>query len=375
MPTGTPSSCTGCGATVEAGLRFCRSCGTPVPTTEGPATSAGEERSGELAPGTQVSGYEMRRFVAAGGMGSVYEATQLSLDRPVAFKLISSTLSSDPEFRERFKREAKLAASLDHPRVLPVYEAGEAPDGALFIAMRLVAGPDLGAMLSSGGRLDAGTTVELLGQVAAGLEAAHEAGLVHRDVKPANVLVEEGRDGTRTFLSDFGLAKRPDGVTQHTRAGELLGTVDYMAPEQIAGLDYDRRADVYAFGCMVYRCLTGVVPYQRQSREATLIAHVNAPVPLPSDTVPDCPRVLDEVVKRAMEKDPARRAESASDLMRWAAGELSGQPTVSVDESPTADTLRHDAPVRARKLAPSVALHLVLYGPLWAAAYLLGRGL
>jgi serine/threonine protein kinase len=342
-----------------------------------------------LQAGTELAGYRIERHVAHGGMGEVYEATQLSLDRRVALKLIALRLGTDERFRERFRREARSAASFDHPNILPVYETGELPNGRLFLAMRFVEGPDLSSLLRERGPLDPEQTVAILRQVGDALDAAHQRGLIHRDVKPANVMLETSDDGWHAYLTDFGLAKPNDQQSEHTASGEILGTIDYMAPEQINGAPLDRRADVYSFGCMVYRCLTGEVPYKRETRTATIIAHANAPVPLPSQALAGVPAPLDVVVQRAMEKDPEKRAASAGALMRWAATQLASeaatQPQVT-DESPTEDTMLKppepppaapdpERPGRGRSFLTTVLLHGAAYIPIWIGTYLLGRSL
>ncbi|HEY5197587.1 MAG TPA: serine/threonine-protein kinase [Solirubrobacteraceae bacterium] len=348
-----------------------------------------------LEAGTELAGYRIDRFVSQGGMGAVYEATQLSLDRRVALKLISDRIGSDERFRERFRREARSAAAIDHPNILPVYEAVELEDGLLFLAMRFVDGPDLNSFLRECGPLSPEQAVTILGQIGDALDAAHRHGLVHRDVKPANVMLEPREHGWRAYLTDFGLAKPRDDRDLHTVTGELLGTVDYMAPEQINGEPLDGRADVYAFGCMVYRCLTGELPYKRDSRMATLMAHANAPVPVPSHAVHGIPPALDVVVKRAMEKDRSKRAGSTGALMRWAAEQLANPPALApamTDESPTEDGGPREAttvvapprtpPIAAAPAPAPVAsfftralFHVAVYAPLWAGAYLVGRKL
>ncbi len=334
-----------------------------------------------LTTGTTLAGYRIERFVAQGGMGAVYEATQLDLDRRVALKLISERLGSDERFCERFRRESRTAASIDHPNILPVYQAGEW-NGRLFLAMRFVDGPDLSSLLRREGPLDVHDTLEILTQIGDALDAAHARGLVHRDVKPANVMLERRDTGWRAYLTDFGLAKPDDDADEHTAPGEVLGTIDYMAPEQVNGEPVDGRADVYAFGCMVYRCLTGEVPYKRDSRTATMMAHANAPVPVPSEQVADLPAPLDFVVRRAMEKDVEQRAQSAGALMRWATAQLGERPAPApvTEESPTEETslpLPEDgeSATKRRRFSTRLALALVLYAPIWTATYLLGRSL
>jgi serine/threonine protein kinase len=343
-----------------------------------------------LQPGTELAGYRIERFVARGGMGAVYEATQLSLDRRVALKFISGGLGADERFRERFRREARSAAAIDHPHILPVYEAGELDDGRLFLAMRFVDGPDLSSMLKEQGPLDAEQTVAVLTQIGEALDAAHERGLVHRDVKPANVMLEAREPGWHAYLTDFGLAKPDEQTGEHTAPGELLGTIDYMAPEQINGEPLDGRADVYSFGCMVYRCLTGELPYRRDTRTATLMAHANAPIPVPSRAVAGLPAPLDIVVQRAMEKDPDMRARSAGALMRWASTQLHAEPAgvqPTTDDSPTEETVVRTArppreprpPVQPASprlsLFAATLLNVAAYAPIWVAAYLIGRHL
>jgi serine/threonine-protein kinase len=329
-----------------------------------------------LEPGTELAGYRIVRFIDRGGMGSVYEAVQLSLDRRVALKFISTQLGNDERFRERFRREARSGAAIDHPNILPVYEAGELPDGSLFLALRFVDGPDLRALLREHGPLDVAETVAIMAQVAKALDAAHERGLVHRDVKPANVLLEPHEQGWHAYLADFGLAKPNEDSGEHTQPGERLGTVDYMAPEQINGGPLDGRADVYSFGCMVYRCLTAEPPYKRDTQTATMLAHVNAPVPVPSELVADLPNPLDVVVARAMDKDPDKRARSAGKLMAWAASQLQLDVPRAGAASVEAGAAS-DPGAGARRLRPlrAVLLPAAVYAPIWVATYLLGRSL
>jgi serine/threonine protein kinase len=324
-----------------------------------------------LQPGLELAGYRIERFIARGGMGAVYEATQLSLDRRVALKFISPQLGADERFRERFRREARSGAAIEHPNILPVHEAGELPDGSLFLALRFVEGPDLSSLLRERGPLGVQEAVAILTQVGNALDAAHERGLVHRDVKPANVLLEAHEHGWHAYLTDFGLAKPDQDIGEHTRPGEMLGTVDYMAPEQIDGAPLDRRADVYSFGCMVYRCLTAEPPYKRDTPTATLMAHANAPVPVPSKAVADLPAPLDLVVARAMEKDPQKRAQSAGALMRWAAAQLHIDTAAGLEDAQGAEA---GAPNRRRLLRASL-WSAAAYAPIWAGAYLLGRTL
>jgi serine/threonine-protein kinase len=311
-------------------------------------------------------------------MGEVYEATQLSLDRRVALKLISSDLGLDPHFRERFRREARAAAAIDHPNILPVHEAGELPGGRLFLAMRYVDGQDLNTCIQEDGRLEIPEAIEILTQLGDAIDAAHEKGLVHRDVKPENVMLEQRSGGTRAYLTDFGLAKplATGSAPGQTVPGQILGTIDYMSPEQVNGLDIDQRVDVYAFGCVVYRCLTGQLPYPRDNDAAKLYAHANADVPLPSAQVPGLPGVFDTVVERAMEKDREVRAASAGALMRWAADTV--QVASTTRPGGPAPTVVADPPKERRprlSLKVRTGLFIAVYAPLFAGAYLLGRSI
>ena len=207
-----------------------------------------------FTPGTTFAGYRVDAPVGRGGMGIVYRATDLSLGRPVALKLIAPELSENERFRARFLREPRLAASLDHPNVIPIYEAGE-HEGQLYLAMRFVEGSDLKTVLEREGKLTPDRTVKVLGQVAGALDAAHRRALVHRDVKPANVLIDgEGH----VYLTDFGITKQLGGDSTDT--GRVVGTLDYLAPEQIRGEPVDGRTDVYALGCLLYECLAGAPP-------------------------------------------------------------------------------------------------------------------
>jgi serine/threonine protein kinase len=324
-----------------------------------------------LQPGAALAGYRIERHVAHGGMGEVYEATQLSLDRRVALKLIARRLGTDERFRERFRREARSAAAIDHTNILPVYETGETADGRLFLAMRFVEGPDLSSLLREQGPLDPAQTVAILRQIGDALDAAHQRGLIHRDVKPANVMLEAGEEGWHAYLTDLGLAKPNDDRSENTASGEILGTVDYMAPEQIEGGVVDGRSDVYAFGCLLYRCLTGRVPFPREAPSATLMAHMNAPVPRPSALVPGLPEAFDTVVLRAMEKDPEHRAKSAGALMRWLAAQVE---TVSGAEPAAAELpWASDRLARPRLTWRRVAAHTTVYAIVWTVAFLVGR--
>ncbi len=247
-------------------------------------------------------------------MGVVFKATQTALDRTVALKAIAPQLAEESSFRERFQRESHLAASIEHPNVIPVYEAGER-DGTLYLIMRWVDGTDLRALLTSEGHLAPERAVRLLLPVASALAAAHRRGLVHRDIKPANVLIARGDGGQdeHVYLTDFGIARRGKGDSM-TRTGVLVGTIDYLAPERIEGGRGDASSDIYAFGCMLYETLTGHVPFDRPTDLTKMYAHMNDPVPRAADEVPGISEHLDAVIAKAMAKDPADRFASASEL-------------------------------------------------------------
>src|SRR5262245_56400758 len=243
-------------------------------------------------------------------MGEVYLAEQDAPRRKVALKLLAPELSQDPGFRERFARESEAAASIDHPNGIPIYQSGRA-DGALFIAMRYVEGTDLRTLLAEQGPLPPERAVGICAQVADALEAAHERGLVHRDVKPANILV--GRND-HAYLSDFGLIRRQEVSTAITRTGQFMGTIDYVAPEQIKGEAVDGRADVYSLGCVLYECLTGEPPFRRETEVATLYAHLEDPPPVPSAKASEVPPVLDQMVGKATAKASDDRFATAADF-------------------------------------------------------------
>jgi YVTN family beta-propeller protein len=274
--------------------------------------------------GTRLAGYRIQALLGRGGMGVVYLAEQLGPRRLVALKLLSAPVATSEAFRERFLRESELAAAIDHPNVLPVYDAGET-DGVLWIAMRYVDGTDLAALLAREGPLAPGQALVLGGQVAGALDAAHARGLVHRDVKPANILLamEEGAV-TQAYLADFGLTRRVGGARRLTVSGQVLGTIDYIAPEQVEGSPVDGRADQYSLGCVLFECLTGVVPFRRDSELAVLWAHVHDPPPQLREHRPDLPAALDDAIGRALAKAPGDRHPSCGALVTTAQAALTG---------------------------------------------------
>jgi serine/threonine-protein kinase len=273
----------------------------------------------DLAAGDVVGAYRLLEPIAEGGMAEVWRAEQRVLGRPAALKIVRAELAQDAEFRRRFAAEGRAAASIDAPNVVTVFDAGEV-DGRPFLAMALIPGGTLRELLDRTGRLESARAVELVGQVAAGLDATHAAGLVHRDVKPANVLVD-ARDG-RALITDFGVVKNLE-ASGVTRTGSMVGTLDYLAPEQVQGREVQPRTDVYALGCLLYELLAGSVPFPRASAPARLRAHLHDPPPQPSD-VDGVPAAFDAVIATALAKVPEQRFDSAGDLARAASAALAG---------------------------------------------------
>jgi predicted Ser/Thr protein kinase len=288
-------------------------------------------RSDQLERGFVLGGYRIDELISRGGMGVVYRATNVALNRIYALKVLAPELTDDDQFQERFKREMRIAASLRHPNVVGIYYAGE-QDGLLFLVMDFVHGTDLRQLLRKSGALEPDRAVELLTQLASALDAAHAKGLVHRDVKPANVLLTVSDGEEHAYLTDFGLAKRSDTVGGLTKQGVAVGTVDYMSPEQITGNATDARTDIYALGCVFFQMLTGNVPFERDNSVATLFAHVHEPPPLLEEPLADSSPALGVVVAKAMAKAPDDRYQSAGDFARDAATALQGTPHT---EAPT----------------------------------------
>ena len=272
-----------------------------------------------LLPGSRVAGYLLERLVGVGGMAAVFRARDERLGRVVALKL----LTGDERVRRRFAREARAVAAVDHPHIIPVYEAGEA-NGVLFIAMRFVAGDDLRVVVGREGSLRPRRAASFISPVASALDAAHGVGLVHRDVKPANMLVDVGPGRPEhVYLSDFGLARGMLSVGGLTGAGQFLGTPDYAAPEQINGRSVDGRADQYALACVAYTLLSGSLPFEREEPMAVLYAHLSAPPPPVTSMRPDLPGAVDHVLARALAKAPEDRYGSCgafADALREALG-------------------------------------------------------
>jgi hypothetical protein len=277
----------------------------------------------ELSAGDEFGGYRIERRLGRGGMGILYLAIEPGLERQVALKLIAPEAAADDVFAKRFVEESRIAASIEHPNVVPIYAAGE-QDGVPFIAMRYVSGSDLSRRIAREGRLQPARAAALIAQVGNGLDAIHAAGLVHRDVKPANVLLSGGEGEEHAYITDFGVARNVATESGLTQTGRFVGTLDYVAPEQISGGAVDARADVYALGCLLFKLLTGEVPFPRDGEAARLYAHLNDPPPAPSLYAPEVSMALDDVVIRAMSKQPDDRYPSAGDLGRAAAAAVTG---------------------------------------------------
>ena len=340
---------------------------TPRPRT----TSVRPPTEISAAPAGQIAGYRLEEQIGLGGMAVVYRARDERLDRQVALKLLAPGLAVDTAFRQRFIRESRAAAAVDHPNIIPIYEAGEA-GGSLFIAMRYVQGGDARSLLERTGPLSPGRAWSVITQVAAALDAAHAHGLVHRDVKPANMLLDasaraagQGRGFSpddrpeHVYLSDFGISKQSLSTSNLTLTGQFVGTLDYIAPEQIDGHDLDGRADQYSLGCAAYELLSGTPPFRRDQALAMITAHLSAPPPSLAARRGDLPPAVDRVLAGAMAKSRDERyatcAEFAADLGR-ALGLVPGEPEP------------HGTPQRANPV-PGAGDQ----PPLWPATGLAGR--
>jgi serine/threonine-protein kinase len=320
--------------------------------------------------GSELAGYRIEAAIGRGGMSRVYRAEHLRLGRLVALKLLGPDLAADPVFRARFEREWRIAAALRHPHIVPIYDAGD-EDGVLYIAMLLVEGGDLSALLRERGAMDPDRALDVLAQVASALDAAHEQHLIHRDLKPSNVLLATGRAADRSdhaYLADFGLMRSIATNSELTLTGSYLGTPGYSSPEQIAGHAIDTRADVYALGCMLFECLTGSVPFPRDTEMAAIAAHLTEPPPSAHAMRPDLPAAIDSVLARGLAKTPEGRYSTAPELIDAAkAAFASSAATVALAPAvvpgfppsppgtnadiPDTDT-RVDAPKRPRSSKP-----------------------
>jgi serine/threonine protein kinase len=300
--------------------------------------------------GEEFAGYVLRSVLGRGGMSVVFQAENPRLGSVVALKVLAPDLAADDVFRARFLQESRIAAALSHPNVIPIFDTGP-HDGLLYIAMRYVAGSDLRSVLKARGHLDPEQTLTLIGQAGRALDAAHRAGLVHRDIKPANFLIERGADNEpdHVYLADFGITKNALSRSGLTETGQFVGTIDYIAPEQIQGKQVDGRADIYSLGCVLYECLTGRVPFQKDLDAAVIWAHVEE-LPAPPSTIrPELPAAIDDVIAKALAKDPNDRYQTSRELVeaaRAAFGDApqaapsqgSGPQTVLSGVSPQRDT-------------------------------------
>ena len=267
--------------------------------------------------GAELGGYRLTSALSRGGMAVVYLAEDIRLGRTVALKILAPELAEDDTFRSRFLRESRIASSIDHPNVIPIYDAGEA-DGLLYIAMRYVQDADLRGLLRLEGPLDLDRSISITSQIAGALEAAHRRDLVHRDVKPANVLLIPRRSydsADHVYLSDFGLAKRSTSVSGLTATGKFLGTVSYSAPEQVEGLPVDSRTDIYALGCVLFECLTRRPPFKKEEDMAVLMAHIRDVPQRITELRADCPPALADAVARSLEKSPDDRFQTCDEFV------------------------------------------------------------
>ncbi|VVJ18581.1 Uncharacterised protein [Amycolatopsis camponoti] len=306
----------------------------------------------------QFGPYRVESLIARGGMGEVHRAYDTRHDRVVALKLLSADFAADHEFQERFRREAHAVARLREPHVIPIHAYGEI-DGRLYLDMRLVDGDDLGTRLSAGGPLTPAEAVDVVGQVAQALAAAHAEGLVHRDVKPSNVLV--GATGF-AYLVDFGIARAAGPGTELTATGGAVGTLDYMAPERFTDAPVDHRIDVYSLACVLHQCLTGSKPFPASTAASLIGAHLHQPPPRPSTLRPGLPAAFDAVIARGMAKNPAERFGGVTELADAARAALGGTSPIPAAAPPTRPATRVEpavSPPRASK-APWVVAGVAL---------------
>jgi serine/threonine protein kinase len=275
--------------------------------------------------GSELAGYRIEAAIGRGGMGIVYRAEQLRLRRKVALKLLAPELAENQAFRARFEHESHLAGVLEHPHIVPLFEAGEV-DGLLFISMHYVEGTDLRHLLSRDGPLDPDRALAIAAQVAGALDAAHGRGLVHRDVKPANILIASdaaaATGAEHCYLTDFGLTKDTSSPVELTATGTFVGTIDYIAPEQIEGAKPTGHGDQYALACVLFECLTGRLPFARDEEISVMWAHLQDEPPAVTTLRPDLPAAIDAVIARALAKDPQRRYETCTAMVAAARAAL-----------------------------------------------------
>jgi pSer/pThr/pTyr-binding forkhead associated (FHA) protein len=326
---------------------------SPPPARRPPVQAPAAHGDGigfELPLGSIFAGCRVEEIISSGGMAVVYRAEELALQRPVAVKLILPEHSGEERFRERFRRESKVAAAIDHPNVIPIFDAGE-EDGLLFITMRLVEGTDLRALITAQGRIEPLRAARIIRQVGAALDAVHAQGMLHRDVKPSNILLARE---DHVYLSDFGFAKPAASVGGLTRQESIVARAEYVAPEQILNERVDGRADIYALGCLLFEALTGEAPFARWTEGPQVLAHLNAPRPSAVELCPGLPSEFDDVLRRAMATDPDERYPSGSDLGQAAlvaAGGMRRASPWSVVATGDAAPSGHSEPAIAREPA------------------------
>ena len=305
--------------------------------------------------GAVLAGFRIESQIGEGAMGAVFLAEDTRRGGQVALKVLVRDLAQDERFRRRFLRESKLAASLDHPNVVPIVDAGE-EDGVLYLAMELVEGLDLREILRRESRLDPERGIGLVAQVAEALDAAHAAGLVHRDVKPANILIREEVDGEHAYVCDFGLARHLSSASSLTTDRGLVGTIDYIPPEQIEGGAIDGRADVYSLACVLFECVAGSRPFDRESELSVVFAHLNEPPPRLSDHRPELPAAFDDVFATALAKSPGERYSTCGELVEAARAAVHGRTALPRRRRRRRVTLAVTAAVVAATVTSGVVL-------------------
>jgi DNA-binding SARP family transcriptional activator len=346
---------------------------TPATPAAGGAGASGQTgpRSvpGDLGPGTVFAGYRIDSVLGRGGMSVVYLAEHLGLERKVALKVLAPQLAEDERFHDRFVRESRIAASMEHPSIVPIYEAGEA-EGLLFLAMRYVRGTDLHGLIRREGSLDPERTAWIVSEVASALDAAHARGLVHRDVKPGNILIVEGegRDGRdQVYLSDFGLTKRLEGGTGGlTQTGQFVGTVEFVAPEQIEGRTVDGRADIYSLACVAFECLSGRPPFARDAQVATLYAHLRERPPSVTVARPELPPATDRVLAKGLAKAASDRyptCRAFAEALSTALGPLAGEAAPAGEGGGSPRWWRTAAVAAAAAVVAGIVVFMVADGP------------
>jgi serine/threonine protein kinase len=301
--------------------------------------------------GTEFAGYRIEALLGRGGMSVVYRAENARLGNKVALKLLAEELANDEGFRERFVRESRTAATLNHPNIVTIYDAGD-EDGVLYIAMRYVES-DLKEFLKREGPLSVAGTLSVVGQIGSALDAAHARGLLHRDVKPANILLDAGSEpggAPHAYLADFGLTKHMESRSGITASGQFVGTIDYMSPEQIEGREVDGRTDIYSLGCVLFECMAGLTPFRRETEVAVLWAHMREEPPSVTEVRPELPGAVDLVIARAAAKDPANRYSSCRELMDELKEALAGD--VGRTEAARTEVRKKPRPARPRRAVP-----------------------